>query len=90
MTEFKLNTEAVAAIFMAGLILVSMLQFLQLGGLSKGVANLQAASGQLKEAVIGYSGQGSSAAVAQAPAAQGGASNLPKSLQGLPDMVGGC
>ena len=97
MPEFKLKFESVAAIFLAALIFVSLLHSLQLNSLSREVAEQQAAFTGLKASLTaayqgGQAPQAVANALAAAPAAQApsGNSALPKNLQNLPNMVGGC
>ena len=94
MKEFKLKLESVAAIFLAALIFVSVLHALQLNALTKTVSEQQSALSGLKEKLsLAYQGASQAPASAQAaapssaPAQQG---SLPKNLQNLPNMVGGC
>ena len=91
MTEFRLSLEALAAVFLAGLIFVSMLHYLQLGNLSKAVGDQQSALASLKEGLVAaYSAPQAATPPAQASQAQAGQGSLPKNLQNLPNMVGGC
>ena len=97
MKEFKLKLESVAAIFLAALIFVSVLHAMQLNALTKTVSEQQSALGGLKEKLsLAYQGASQQArasapqAAPQSAAPSGAQSSLPKNLQNLPNMVGGC
>ncbi len=89
MEPFKLGVESLAAIFLAVLVFVAALHSLQLTALTKAVAGQQSDLSGLKATLLAaYQGGGQAVATAGQAAAPNSA--LPKNLQSLPNMVGGC